>query len=100
MNEKQHFVYQIRATRPGFGQEKTPEESQAMSDHGEYLALLLKEGKLVVAGPCLDFAFGLAILEVESEETARQIMLADPSVSSGVMQAEFHPFKLSFWRSK
>lgn len=100
MSEKQHFVYQIRATRPGFGPEMTLEERKAMSDHAEYLARLLEEGKLVLAGPCLDFAFGLAVLEVESEEAARQIMRSDPSVSSGVMEAEFHPFKLSFWRSK
>ena len=98
MSQLQHFVYQIRPARPGFAQGMTPEERAAMTAHGEYLARLLAEGKLVIAGPCLDFAFGLAVLETETEEEARRVMENDPAVVSGVMHTEFHPFKLSFSR--
>ncbi|MBN9388424.1 MAG: hypothetical protein J0I20_10260 [Chloroflexi bacterium] len=100
MSERLHFVYQIRPKRAGFGPEMTPEEIEAMSLHAAYLARLLEEGTLILAGPCLDFAYGLAVIEAESEEAARSIMLADPSVSRGVMATEFHPFKVSFWRGK
>jgi uncharacterized protein YciI len=37
-------------------------------------------------------------LETHSEQEARQLMQADPAVSRGVMNTEFHPFKLSFSR--
>lgn len=100
MSQLQHYVYQIRAARPGFDQGLTPEESRVMSVHFEYLARLLTEGKLVMAGPCLDYAFGLAILETESEDEAHRLMEADPAVAGGVMLAEFHPFKLSLVRSR
>ena len=53
-----------------------------------------------MAGPCLDFAFGLCILEVESEEEARALMLTDPSVERGVMQPEIHAIRLSLWANR
>jgi uncharacterized protein YciI len=100
MSGKQNFVYQIRATRPGFGPEMTLEEVQAMSDHFVYLKKLFEEGKLLMAGPCLDFAFGLCILATENEAEARALMLADPSVVRGVMQPEFHAIRLSLWANR
>lgn len=100
MSEKLHFVYQIRATRPGFGPDMTPEEIETMSVHAGYLARLLEEGTLILAGPCLDYAYGLVVIEAESEDAARAIMVADPAVSRGVMAAEFHPLKLSFLRGQ
>ena len=99
MSQLKHYVYQIRATRPGFDKGgPNPHEAEVMSVHFEYLNQLFTEGKLVMAGPCLDFAFGLAILETETEEEARRIMQNDPAVVRGVMRAEFHPIRLSFLR--
>lgn len=94
-----HFVYQIRATRPGFDHEgPNSDEAGVMAAHFEYLKQHFEEGKVVLVGPCLDFAYGLAILETETEEEARRIMENDPAVVQGVMRAEFHPFKLSLLR--
>lgn len=92
MNE---YVYLIRATRPGFAEGSTPEEDAAMSAHFQYLKGLLAEGTLILAGPCLDTAFGVVIFRAQSLEDARRIMESDPSVMSGVMGAELHEFRVS-----
>ncbi|CAN5457957.1 hypothetical protein BH10BAC5_BH10BAC5_10180 [soil metagenome] len=75
------------------------ETSQIMSRHFNYLKELQKNQKLILAGPCLDRAFGIEIFEAENEEEAEMIMKNDPSVSEGVMEAELHPFRVSLIRN-
>lgn len=72
MPAPRHFLYLIKPTRSTFIDDMTPEEER-----------LLAEGRLIFAGPCLDGAFGGGVLEVESEETAFQLMMEDPSVRAG-----------------
>jgi uncharacterized protein YciI len=92
------YIYLIRATRPGFADGSTPEEDAAMSEHFAYLKGLLADGRLILAGPCLDTAFGVVIFDAETEEEARSMMETDPSVRAGVMSAELHPFRASLLR--
>ena len=72
-----------------------------MDEHFAYLQGLRADGRLVLAGPCMDGAFGIVILRTSSPddglglEEARVMMAMDPAVSAGVMQAELHPFKIS-----
>ncbi|UOQ44943.1 YciI family protein [Halobacillus salinarum] len=89
------FVYTIQSERPNFIDSMTEEESDVMSDHFDYLKALLEEKKLVMAGPCLDGAFGIVIIQSETEEAARELMENDPSVKAGVMKAELHPYRVS-----
>ncbi|MGZ4135865.1 MAG: YciI family protein, partial [Tumebacillaceae bacterium] len=64
-------------------------------EHFGYLQGLLKEGKLILAGPCLDRVMGITIFKADSEEEARAIMNNDPAVVKGVMSAELHPYRVS-----
>jgi uncharacterized protein YciI len=89
------FVYLIRPTRPGFVDSMTSAEEKKVGLHFEYLKALLHVGKVVLAGPCLDGAFGIVILRVETLAEATELMNADPAVVGGIFSAEVHPFKIS-----
>jgi uncharacterized protein len=91
----QPYVYIIRATRPGFQQAPTGAEEDMMGVHFDYLKKLLQDKILLLAGPCLDRAFGLVIFQAESDAAARQIAQDDPSVKAGIMSVEVHPFRIS-----
>lgn len=89
------FICLIRPTRPGFTIDSmTPEELAAMQAHGVYHQRLRAEKKLILSGPCLDGAFGMALFEAESAEEARSIIENDPAVSSGITIPEWHPYRL------
>jgi uncharacterized protein YndB with AHSA1/START domain/uncharacterized protein YciI len=73
----------------------TTDEERTMDEHFTYLQALMWAGKVLLAGPCLDPVFGLAILDVADEIEARQLMDADPSVVAGVLTYTIHPFRAS-----
>jgi uncharacterized protein YciI len=97
--EKELFLYLIRATRPGFLTEMTSDEEKIMGRHFDYLQKLQHKGILILAGPCLDRAFGIAIFRAENETEARLIAQNDPSVKSGIMAVEVHPYRISLWKN-
>jgi uncharacterized protein YndB with AHSA1/START domain/uncharacterized protein YciI len=73
-----------------------PDEEKIMGEHTEYIQKLVRQKKVLVAGPCFDPVFGLAILLVETPEEAHEIMKNDPSVKSGLMRYELQPMRASF----
>jgi len=73
----------------------TLEEKQVMSDHFEYLKQALKRGQLILAGPCLDAAFGIVIYRADSMEEAQRFMEADPAIQQGLMTADLHEYRIS-----
>ena len=89
------YVYMIRPTRAGFATEPTAEELDAMGRHFLYLKGLVEQKKALLAGPCLDAAFGIVIYEADTEAEARRIMENDPAVIAGVVTAEMHEFRVS-----
>lgn len=93
------FVYLIKPKRSGFIESMTDEESQVMEIHFQYLKELLAEGKLIMAGPCLDGAFGICVITADSSEDAEKIMLNDPAVANGVMTSELHPYRVSLLKN-
>lgn len=95
MSDIPTYVYVIRATRPDFSETMSAEEEKIMSVHFEYLEKRLHSGELVLAGPCLDGAFGIVVFRAESKEEAEAFMNNDPAVKGGLMAAELHPFRLS-----
>lgn len=63
----------------------------------QYLTQLASEGRVLIFGRTANndaTTFGIAILQVESTEDARQIMTHDPVVTGGVMHAELYPYRI------
>jgi uncharacterized protein len=88
------YIYVIRP-RSGFIDSMTVEEAETMDRHFAYLQGLQSQRRLVLAGPCLDGAFGLVILRASSGEEAGALMESDPAVRAGIMQTELHRFRIS-----
>jgi uncharacterized protein YciI len=95
MNDIPTYIYVIRAVRSDFSETMSAEEERIMSIHFEYLKERLHSGALVLAGPCLDGAFGIVVFRAASKEEAEAFMNNDPAVRGGLMTAELHPFRLS-----
>jgi uncharacterized protein len=92
------FIYLIHPLRHEFFENPTPLEEQVMEAHYQYLKAAVKDGAVLLAGPCLDETFGVVVLTVENETEAHDFMLHDPSVVSNVMMAELHPIKISLMK--
>lgn len=73
-----------------------------MHQHSQYFDEQFAAGKLLIYGPVMaaSGAFGLAVLEVESEAEARQFGEADPSVRAGLNRFEVSPMRVSGARGK
>jgi uncharacterized protein YndB with AHSA1/START domain len=71
--------------RPDFAFTMTEEERTLMGQHADYLRGLLREGKMMLAGPVADPAgpWGLLILLVGTEAEAKAITDGDPVARSG-----------------
>lgn len=90
----------VKRPRENFIETMTEEEAEIMSRHFLYLQEMLKEGKLIIAGPVTTGEFGLSIVETESEEEARKIMNNDPAVVSGIMTPTIYPYRVSLLRGR
>ncbi len=77
-----------------------PVSRQPLAPHAAYVERLLGEGRLVLAGPFLDDAGGLAVIEAESLEEARRVLAEDPALASGVMTGAVHPWLARYDRSR
>ncbi|KGP72110.1 YciI family protein [Pontibacillus yanchengensis] len=91
----EQYVYLIRPTRDSFVDSMTEQEGKVMDRHFDYLNEMLSEGNLIMAGPCLDGAFGIVVFRAESEDMAKKVMESDPSVMERVMTGEVHPYRVS-----
>jgi len=82
----------------------TEKDIEIVSVHFNYLKDLLAKEILFLAGrtvhePMTEKDFGIAILEVDSEEEARTIMENDPAVKGGIMTAELSEFSLALFKN-
>ncbi|HVP40931.1 MAG TPA: YciI family protein [Candidatus Krumholzibacteriaceae bacterium] len=89
------FVYVLRLVNPESPAKMSPKEEAIVNEHFEYLKKALTEGKLFLAGRCLNGEFGIVIFCAESEEQAEIFMKTDPAVKKRVMTAELHPFRIA-----
>lgn len=78
----------------------TDQEQRIFQEHGRWLAKLVKDGIVLLAGPCLDGQMGIVILEASGEEAARAIMAEDPAVQAGLFSTDVHPFRVSLMRGR
>jgi uncharacterized protein len=76
------------------------EDNNKVYEHFKMLQGLLKENKLILAGKTDNMdetTFGLVILQVDSEESARTIMENDPAVKGGIMTAQIFPYRVALY---
>lgn len=101
MTKRNHFFAIIRPYRKDFITNPNEQEDKVMSDHFHYLKLLLKQKKLLLAGPTLtpEDPYGIIILETETEDEAKKLLENDPSVIARIQKiADFKPIRLSLIR--
>lgn len=95
------WIYFIHPSRENFAATMTAEEKRVWAEHFERLKELLAEGKLIVAGPTLGrINTGVALIEAPDEAAARQIMEADPTISSGFATGELRGFSVALLRGR
>ncbi|AYC28593.1 YciI family protein [Paenisporosarcina cavernae] len=96
------FIYQLKLIPTLLNEENwTEKENECVTRHFQRLQQLVEEGKVILAGRTLTMdekAFGIVILEVTSEEEAREIMETDPTVEERVMTAELFPYRVALMR--
>jgi uncharacterized protein YciI len=76
----------------------TPEEAEIVAQHFAYLKQLTEQGVVVLAGRTLNTdekSFGIVIMQADSEEAARNVMLNDPAIKHQVMHAELYPYRIA-----
>ena len=73
-----------------------------MDEHGRYFQEHFAAGRLLLFGPVMATtgAFGLAVLEVDSEEEAKRFGEDDPSVKAGLNRFEIYPMIVAAARAK
>ena len=100
MADSQYFFYKLVAPRASFHLDMNDDEKSAMAQHMQYWAALTEKRISVLYGPVFDPAgvWGLAVIEVNSEEGAREVGENDPAVSSGVCKFELLPMQIGMIR--
>lgn len=89
------FFVRLIPPRQAFHMDMTPEEERVMGEHFLYLTALAAKGKVLIAGPCFEPLFGMAVLDVATREEADHIMQNDPSVKAGVNKYELQEMRAS-----
>ncbi len=98
--EKLQFLCIKKPYKENFAATMTEEDARIMSIHFEYMRGLLKQGKLILAGPVTTGAFGVSIFEAESEEEAWELVNNDPAVINGVVTPALYPYRVSLLRGR
>ena len=95
------WIYFLHAPREDFAATMTDEETRVWAEHFERLKSLLADGTLIMAGPTLGrLNTGIAVIEAPDEATAREIMEADPTITSGFATGELRGFRVSLLRGR
>jgi len=99
---KQHYFFRLIPPRPTFMQDMTEEERRLMDEHGRYFQDHFAAGEVLLFGPVMATggAFGLGVLEMDTEAEARKFGEGDPSVKAGLNKFEIHPMRVSATRAK
>jgi uncharacterized protein YciI len=99
----EQFLYRIQPVRHDMLTKGANEiESRIVSDHFNYLKRLTDEGVVILAGRTqnTDYSsFGIVLLNAETIEEAREIMLNDPAVKNNVFRAELFPYKTALFNA-
>jgi uncharacterized protein YciI len=95
------WIVFLHAPRDRFAETLTDDEAAIMGAHFERLQRLHAEGSIVLVGPTLGpVNTGVAVFEAEDEAAAQRFVDEDPSVSSGLLEAELRPFRVALLRGR
>jgi len=99
---KQHYFFKLIPPRPTFPHDMNDNESRLMEEHGRYFREHFEARSVLLYGPVMATggAFGLGVLEMDSEAAARKFGEGDPSVKAGLNKFEIHPMRVSAARAK
>jgi uncharacterized protein YciI len=95
---KKTWFIRLIPPRPNFDKDMNESEKKIMEQHFLYLKGLFEKGVCLFAGPVLDprGVYGVAVIEAGSEDEARAIAAADPSVKAGVNRIEVAEMRVAF----
>lgn len=84
--------------RPTFAQDITEPERKLMQDHYAYWKARFEEGVCLFGGPVMDprGVYGVLAIRAATEDEARAIAAADPSVKAGLNHIEVAEMKIAF----
>jgi uncharacterized protein YciI len=95
------WLYFLHPPRENFVATMTDDEVAAWNLHFKWLARLLEEGHLVLAGATLGAVnTGIAVFEAPDEATARRIVAEDPAAGGGHAQGELRAFGVGLLRGR
>lgn len=95
------WIYFLHPLRENFAATMTDEERAAFAAHAEWLARLLADGVLILAGPSLGpVNTGIGIFEAPDEATAQRIVAEDPVARGGFARPELRPYQVGFLRGR
>ena len=96
-----NFFCKLLPPRPTFAQDMTPAEMQLMQQHAGYWQERIATGQVIAFGFVADpaGAFGMGIVDFESEAEVRAFTDADPTIQSRLgFWFEIHPMPLGVVR--
>lgn len=91
---KQYVFCKLVPPRATFPADMTPDEAKGMAEHAAHLRAAAAEGTVIVAGPVgtRAGAWGLCVLQVESDDEAKALTSSDPLIRAGLgFQYEMTP---------
>lgn len=95
MSERPTFIYVLKLIDPQKFCKMTSKDEAILEKHFSRLKKAQTNGKLVLAGPTLDGAFGIVIFKAKNKRQAEQYMINDPAVKHKLMTAQLYPFRVS-----
>ena len=95
MPDEETYLIKLTLVRHELMEHASPAEAPVFRKHYERLRWERDRGRVLLAGPCLDGAFGIIVFRAPSEDKARRFMEEDPTAAAGLMHAQLHPFRVS-----
>jgi uncharacterized protein YciI len=89
-----HYLYLASPPRPTFVSDMTPAEYEIILQHFAFMDRVRDDGKLLLTGPSLDGAWGIAIFKVTAQSEAERLVAADPAVRAGLFTPALHPMSI------
>jgi uncharacterized protein YciI len=95
-----HFFYKLIPPRRDFHLTQNENEKVIMQEHAAYWAGLTADKKAIIYGPVFheEGVFGIAVIEVATDEEANEIAKNDPAISSNLNTYELSSMKIGLIR--
>jgi uncharacterized protein YciI len=92
------WLIRLIPPRPTFDKDATPAELALMDQHFAYWKDLNEKGICLFGGPVLDpkGVYGILVVRAATEDSARALGSADPTVKAGVNKIEVAEIRVAF----